>query len=399
MGLSNIPSDKTGPITIINESNIESLSDQQFLERILEFPSDYWISSINDGLVNKKGKEILASICANRQNFISLAARLSEQAGFGLTLAREICTDKNWQEFQALVDESKIKSAATQEIFVWNLGRLLTNKNLFFWVTKILFSRKIIESLLTLVRDGEHEIRLLALDALGTYDIELSKTSIINSLEDTNQKVRTKAIKILKDRLPHDQILKIAENSEDEANKLNFLMEKAKEAITSIQSSISGLSGIFKVFDLVQKADIVGTFQKSVDSITSSISSSLSDAWNMISRGSQNEENEDSDSLFALCLALVWADGSISNTEQEVMNSILEKEKIDEGLINFVDTRPSIPEIEKYIKKIKDPKRNLDILRQSLDLEIKSDECKTWLKEIESILGIEGYLTEGEVTL
>jgi len=148
----------------------------------------------------------------------------------------------------ATTDEDKKKAIAL----------LVTDKKMYFWFFRILFSRAFLKALSGVVYDGESELRLNAMQALSNYEGDDVRAALIMALDDTNKKVRKEAERILRQKYGDEDIDALIEKETTILDELKESASKSKEWFSEIFEKIPGLSTILQAlggaFDTISKA-------------------------------------------------------------------------------------------------------------------------------------------------
>jgi hypothetical protein len=390
----------SGGESILSEDSLESLnaSDKKKpfpLDLIVSFSPNDWVEAMNNDLLNRSAKLRLAEACKDRPEFFPVAARLLEQNGFGVALAREILEVGSWQRYQEIIGEYGINAAGTKEEKINALGKLLVSKKLLFWSLGIVFSKSAVRGFLSLFRDSDSEVRLAALEAIETYDIALSESALIMALDDTERKLRTRALAALKAKLPEARLMSIIQQDLQQTRKVGEAAKKARETIISAGLNLPGLKQLLPHLKslgdntsaiVTDGAAFVGS---AVSSTASSVSTSVNSAFKRLTRQTSTSTCESPESLFALYVALAWADGAIHDTERQALNNLIMAKSVDPKFQKWLDEQPDLRELAPFLKKLSRPQESFDGICESLGVDFGKIETNSWLTFLEALLGIQ----------
>jgi hypothetical protein len=267
---------------------IRSLNDEPgevSLAQLRAIPADRWISALDGASLNARAKQRLAEACADFFEFVPICRRLLLQTGFGNALANEIRSETNWSALQSMIDKSGLREADTREEFARRLGPLLVQKRLLFWCLRVAFSRGTLNALVAMFADREASVRLEALEALETYDISETESDLIYALDDTSEKVRSKALEALKQRVSPERLEMITAQAVEEARGLSDLVASARQQVLGLYQKIPGVEPLLEALRVSAKgarsalesvSDVAGGAATTVAEAASSVRSSLS---------------------------------------------------------------------------------------------------------------------------
>jgi len=230
-----------------------------------------WIDAIDDERLDNEDKHALLAIIANQPACLDVIIRLSNQSAFGIAVAREIMSEKRRNEIADVVEQSGLSTATTDKGKKKAIALLVTDKKMYFWFFRILFSRAFLKALRGVVYDGESELRLNAIQALSTYEGDEVRAALIMALDDTNKKVRKEAERILRLKYGDEDIDALIEKETAILDELKESASKAKEWFSEIFEKIPGLSTILQslsgAFDTISKAS-----NKTISAVSEGIS-------------------------------------------------------------------------------------------------------------------------------
>jgi uncharacterized membrane protein YebE (DUF533 family) len=131
-----------------------------------------------------------------------------------------------------------------------------------------------------------------------------------------------------------------------------------------------------------------GSAAASIGGKATTAAASLISVWKKLRRSESRTNEEPPEGLYALCVALAWADGMIGEHERWVLQDLLSKENIDKDLEAWLEQRPTLTQLQPYLAKIVNPQDAAQALAATLGLSTSSPEAKSWIDEIEQMLGI-----------
>jgi hypothetical protein len=213
-------------------------------EKVIMHSSDDWIDAINDERLEKRAKLNLLKILQGKNNMLPVMARLSNQSGFGILVAREIMSDKRWPELMSLAKKSGINDAVDSKSKELAIANIVVDKGLMFWVFNIMFSKNFIKGISSIVYDSESEVRKQSIEFMALMDGELVKESLINALDDTNDKISSLAKNKLREKYSEAEVNKILSDRDEELSSIRKAYIDAKDKIELIVLKLPGLSFI-----------------------------------------------------------------------------------------------------------------------------------------------------------
>ena len=391
----------TGNEGILTDEFLQMINASSKTERLpLDFiysasPND-WVMAINNDIFNKSGKMRLAEACKKTPAFFHVAVRLLEQNAIGIALAREILEDENWAKYQEILEEHNIKESDTKEKMINALGRLLVSKKLIFWSLSIVFSKSAVRGFLSFFRDADSEVRRKALEAIETYDIELSEPALVMALDDSDKKVRTAALGALKKKLPESRLMSLLDQDLTQTRTLGNSAKRASEAFLSAGLNMPGVKQLlpylrsFADGTATIVTDGAASVGSTVSTTASSVSTSLASAFKRLTRRDSPRPCESPEALFALYITLAWADGTLEENEKEALNDLIKNNTVDRDFQKWLDTKPDLRELAPFLKKLSNPQESFDETVKSLGIDVINLDDKSWIIFLEALLGIKG---------
>lgn len=369
---------------MISDEHIQSVNDLKDNDPALiaavatTYTAADWLEAINDNRLTVAGKSNLVKVCQDRTEMIPVLVRLASQYGFGLSIAREITTEANWKTLNALLAKHHFPAASSIKDKQRAIASLLVDGALFKYVFRILLSKAVIGAVGSLIRDREYEVRIQALTRLARHDCAETKEALITALEDSHEKVREHAKQVMYMKYPKEVSDEIFHEQEAEASDLRTLAEGAYQSLTKGVTSSPAWAAAVRAATTVKQGAATA-----VDATRSTLRRGL-----RLFFGEEEATSDQKNEIFALQLAIVWADGVVDDEEMSWLRSVANAHTIDESLMQYLDRQPTLTELAPYIKRLKSPEQHL---RKAIDwLPTGCDALSNpYYDSLGSILGIE----------
>jgi len=371
------------------EELVKSLNDKKAsavldVVDIQSYEPDDLLCVLDKDLLDPCGKEALAQILPTGLRYLPVLKRIIMQSGLCMSLAKEILRTDRWEEMMSFLQKYKVAEAEERDQKTHNLGSMLGDYAALFWAMKILFSASAIKGLKASVWDREASARLAAIQALDSHDISATEVLYIRGLDDSNKEVRDAALLALKKKIPFERLSSLLEGQRNEAKFLLTSIQSIKESL------MGGLSGIGEKAigvgrDAVSKG---GEVASSISAQAVAAQSAVNSIWGKLVKKKDKEQKEPPDAVFALCIAMSWADGKIELNEKEALASLLKNDRLDKKFAYWLIDKPKLDELTPYLKKIKDPERAFGEIVELLNLELSSEEAIAWIQAVKTKIGI-----------
>ena len=96
---------------------------------------------------------------------------------------------------------------------------------------------------------------------------------------------------------------------------------------------------------------------------------------------------EDQDALFALLVAMAWADGTISAEEQRKLESLVEAGGIPSSLWQYVHKPAELPPLVPFLEKLKAPAQSAKAFAGIVG-DASTPQALEWLRQLAAILKV-----------
>lgn len=238
------------PQELLDKLHSDKFTPSENESDIMAISADEWVNGIDEGLLNLDAKQNLLTAISDTGEMVDVLIRLSEQADFGIAIARTINTDKHWDALTSLLDKHGLKPGLDEKKRIRALGRFLTDTQTMFWFFRLLFSAPFISALSALVYDRDKKIRQNAVESLAQHHGVSATSALIKALDDTSDEVKKSAVLILKSRLSSEEIDALLKKREAEARELGEMARNAKKDSEGLFSSIPGFGALSNVFGI-----------------------------------------------------------------------------------------------------------------------------------------------------
>ena len=355
-----------------------------------------WLDLLAQDKLPVDARRALATACEGEAEYLPVVIRLVDQTSLGEAIARQIVAEPNWSRLQRENDRAGLPHAQTKEQLATSLSKLVVNRDLLFLFLGILFSRSSLAAIAGLFVDNDKAVRLEAARVLGTFSIAETEQALVAALDDTDEKVREQALQILKAQLPEERLVGILRAARERAESMQSAVKTAKDTLFSLPSNIPGIGTIVgamnTAFSAVTTAaggvvGVAGQAATTIGSAASSVASQVSSRWGDLFPGTAATAEEEQDALFALLVAMAWADGTISADEQRKLESLVEAGGIPSSLWQYVHKPAELPPLVPYLEKLKAPAQAVKAFANVVG-HAATPQATDWLRQLAAILKV-----------
>lgn len=372
--------------SVINELNDLSIDVDTLSDLIHSFGVSEWRVSIDNGLISDKGKIRLLNVIGGKSEYKSLVLHLATQSAFGLIIAREVASEKRWKELGDLKQKNGLVGSPDGAVDVDGLARLITDKYMLFWVFNILFSNAFLKAMSTIVYDSSKESRRYAINIIKNINGKDVIDVLIRALDDSNKKNRLLALDVLKTKISSAELEEILNKEKSEMNGIKKKVDEIKGKVGDLIDKIPGfniaISGVTAVIG--KGAVVVSSVSDIGESISDGVKGKLTGLFRKSSKTDRSPE-------FSLYIALAWADGEIDENEASVLKLVAADSNIPDGLLHWIDVKPTLDDLKNFLVKITDKEK---VLKEAALILRVDDNVNThvWISELENILGVSNVL-------
>jgi uncharacterized membrane protein YebE (DUF533 family) len=361
-----------------------------------QYPAPSWLDLMAQDKLPVDARKSLATACEGEAEYLHVVMRLADQTSLGEAIARQIVAEPNWSRLQRENDRAGLSHAHTKEQLATSLSKLVVNRDLLFLFLGILFSRSSLAAIAGLFVDNDKAVRLEAARVLGTFNIAETEQALVAALDDTDEKVREQALQILKAQLPEERLVGILRAARERAESMQSAVKTAKDTLFSLPSNIPGISTIVGAMNTAFSAattaaggvaGVAGQAASTIGSAASSVASKVSSRWSELFPGAAATADEEQDALFALLVAMAWADGTISADEQRKLESLVEAGGIPSSLWQYVHQPAELPPLVPYLEKLKAPAQAVKAFADIVDHAV-TPQAAEWLRQLAAILKV-----------
>ncbi len=355
-----------------------------------------WLDLLAQDKLPVDARRTLATACEGEAEYLPVVIRLVDQTSLGESIARQIVAEPNWSHLQRENDRAGLSHAHTKEQLAASLSKLVVNRDLLFLFLGILFSRSSLAAIAGLFVDSDKAVRLEAARVLGTFNIAETEQALVAALDDTDEKVREQALQILKAQLPEERLVGILRAARERAESMQSAVKTAKDTLFSLPSNIPGIGTIVGAMNTALSAvtaaaggvvGVAGQAAITIGSAASSVTAKVSSRWGELFPGTAATLEEEQAALFALLVAMAWADGTISADEQRKLESLVEAGGIPSSLWQYVHKPAELPQLVPYLERLKAPvqaaKAFADVVGHAA-----TPQATDWLRQLAAILKV-----------
>ena len=355
-----------------------------------------WLDLLAQDKLPVDARKALATACEGEAEYLAVVIRLVDQTSLGEAIARQIVAEPNWSRLQRENERAGLPHAQTKEQLATCLSKLVVNRDLLFLFLGILFSRSSLAAIAGLFVDNDKAVRLEAARVLGTFNIAETEHALVAALDDTDEKVREQALQILKAQLPEERLVGILRAARERAESMQSAVKTAKDTLFSLPSNIPGIGTIVGAMNTALSAvtaaaggvvGVAGQAATSIGSAASSVASKVSSRWGELFPGAAATAEEDQDALFALLVAMAWADGTISTEEQRKLESLVEAGGIPSNLWQYVHKPAELPPLVPFLEKLKAPAQAAKAFAGIVG-DASTPQALEWLRQLAAILKV-----------
>lgn len=363
---------------------------------IRQYSAPQWLDLLAQDKLPVDARKALATACEGEPEYLPVVIRLVDQTSLGEAIARQIVAEPNWSRLQAQNERAGLANAQTKEQLAASLSKLVVNRDLLFLFLGILFSRSSLAAIAGLFVDNDKAVRLEAARVLGTFDILETEQALVAALDDTDQKVREEALQILKAKLPEEHLVGILRSARERAESMQSAVKTAKETLFSLPSNIPGMGTIIGAMNSAFSAAtaaaggvvaVAGQAAASIGSAASSVASQVSSRWGQMFPGTSAATEEEQDALFALLVALAWADGTISAAEQRRLESLVEAGGIPSSLWQYVHKPAELSSLVPFLQKLKAPAQAVQDCAGIVG-QASTPQAMDWFRQLAAVLNV-----------
>jgi uncharacterized membrane protein YebE (DUF533 family) len=355
-----------------------------------------WLDLLVHDHLSVDARRALATACEGEPAYLPVVMRLVCQTGLGESIARQIVAEPHWSRIQLENDKAGLPHAQTKDQIATSLSKLVVNRDLLFLFLGVLFSRSSLAAISGLFVDNDNAVRLEAARVLGTFSIAETEQALVAALDDTDEKVREQALQVLKTQLPEERLLEILRTARERAESMQSVVQSAKDTLFSLPSNIPGIGTIVgamnTAFSAVTTAaggmaGVAGQAANTIGSAASSVASTVSSGWGDLFLGSAATAEEDQDALFALLVAMAWADGTISADEQRNLEALVESGGIPSNLSQYVHKPAELSPLVPFLEKLKAPAKAVEAFADIVG-HASTPQATAWLRQLAAILKV-----------
>lgn len=355
-----------------------------------------WLDALSQDKVPIEARKNLATACEGQPAYLPVVIRLADQTSLGEAIARQIVAEPNWSRLQKQNANAGLHQAQTKEQLAASLSKLVVNRELLFLFLGILFSRASLAAIVGLFVDKDKTARLEAVRVLGSFDIAGSEQALIAALDDTDETVRQTALDVLKAKLSEERLIDIVRSARERAESMQSAVKTAKDTILSLPSNVPGMGRVVSAMNTAYSAvtsaaggvaGVAGQAAASIGSAASSVASRISSRWGDLFPGAAATADEDPDALFALLVALAWADGTISPVEQKKLETLVEAGGIPSSLWQYVHKPADVSSLAPFLQKLKAPAEAVQAFASVVG-HGDTPQAREWLRQVAAVLKV-----------
>lgn len=324
---------------------------------------------------NAEAKAYIVEALADSDDTIVLLDEILSSHGITKLIANYLVEDEIVEKYVGLLHEhgyvpGKKVSEQTDEI-----ANFIADKRVFFLVVKFVFSPKVMGTAKYVFYDDELKMRRAALNKLGNYPINDVEHIYIKALDDPNKKIRKQCFEVLKERVSGDRLVEIAEANAQDVNELYKILEKAKGTVEEMAGKIPYLRKIYSMLKKIGKIAFwspVYEVVKNKDAISGYFKGLSRKSKGVLGKSTESPHS-DIEAVFSLALLICWADGIIEENEREVLEGIAEDNSLPHSLLVYIDEKPKIENLAKYITPFEDHLVQFEELLDLLDVDVSEN--------------------------
>ena len=260
---------------LLKQLDTKDYSVSEHKDAVTAIDADAWIDALDAGRLTTLMKLNLLDTVGMVTAMVRVVARLADQSDFGMTIAREACTGKRWDELSKLRDKHGVSPDLGERARIKAVGGLLTDTRVLFWAFRILFSKAFIDALGYLVYDRDKSVRRRAIEMLTMHDGPEAVAALTEALDDTDATVQEAAAAALKTRLSPEALEALLAERQGDAEEIGSMASDAKQNSEGLLDKIPGIGTLMKGFASMSSA--ISSAASSVSDGASRVFGSLRD--------------------------------------------------------------------------------------------------------------------------